>query len=70
MSLDKLTLDQLTDDQLSTELHRRRKANRDLLDQEYQKFASQVIAVLEAFEKLTGKRIVRSGYGYRVEEKP
>lgn len=60
---------ELTDEQLSAELHRRRKEKREFQEAEYVKFAQQLIGVLDEFEKITGKRIVKSGYGYRVEEK-
>jgi hypothetical protein len=38
------------------------------METQYQNFAKQLIACLEEFEKVTGKRIIKSGYGYRVED--
>ena len=59
----------LTDEELSAELHLRRKQKKDIKDAEMQKFARALVGVLEEFEKISGKRIVPTGYGYRVEEK-
>ena len=63
-------LNALTDEELSSELHRRRKSNRDAQENAFIKFSEQIIVVLDEFEKITGKRIVRRAYGgYYVEEK-
>jgi len=63
-----MALDNFTDEELSEELHRRRKVKQDVRDESFQKFAAILCTVLDEFTKLTGKKIVKFGYGYRVEE--